>query len=125
MEPGLSKVLDRRAGGAKSFVLLLLLAHALVASATHFHHAAGLYTAGAQGAALSREKDGGEAPLTNGDEQCLACRLQRNFASGLVRHAAPEVAPQAARPTGFASPGATSDHSAHTLSATGRAPPLS
>lgn len=125
MESGLNKVSKSGARGAKGFVLLVLLAHAFLASATHFHRAAGPYEAGASAAALGRQQEGGQAPLTNGDEQCLACRLQRNFASGLVRHAAPETAPQAARPSGFASHGSTPKHSAHALSATGRAPPLS
>ena len=125
MEPGLDKIWKRRARSAKGIVLLALLAHALFLSATHFHRVAGLAPAGVQGAAVSRPEDGPKAPLSNGEEQCLVCRLQRNFASGLMRHAAPEVAPPAARPLAFAALEQTSTPSAPKLTANGRGPPLS
>jgi hypothetical protein len=105
-------------------VLLLLFAHAFLAGATHFHRAAGPDLTGAA-AALGRQEEGSQAPLANGEEQCLVCRLQRNYASGLVRHAAPEVAPPASGLAGFVPPGSFSARFVHTLSAKGRAPPLS
>jgi hypothetical protein len=122
LESGLNNVLKHRARG---LALLALLAHAFLVGATHFHRVGGLVTANAQGAAVSRPEDGRKAPRTNGEEQCLACRLQRNFASGLMRHAAPEVAPPTARLIGFAALERTPTPNAPTLSATGRAPPLS
>jgi hypothetical protein len=122
LESGLNNVLKQRARG---LVLLALLAHAFLVGATHFHRAGGLVAANAQGAAVSRPEGGPKAPLANGEEQCLACRLQRNFASGLMRHAAPEVAPPPARLIGFAALELTPTPNAPTLSATGRAPPLS
>jgi len=109
----------------RGLLLLALLAHAFFVSATHFHSLAGFDPARAGGAALGRPDDGPKAPLANGEEQCLACRLQRNFGSGLMRHATPEVAPAAAKSNVFAALEQTSTPNAPTLSATGRAPPLS
>ena len=122
LDSGLSNALKPRARAARGFVLLVLLTHAFLASAMHFHGVARL---GREGASLSRREEGRKAPLANGEEQCLVCRLQRNFASGLMRHAAPEVAPPASKQTGFASHDRVPAHAAHTLSAKGRAPPLS
>lgn len=109
----------------KGFVLLLLLAHAFLVSATHFHRVAGLNSSQASGTALSRSDEGRKAPLTNGEEQCVVCRLQRNFNSGLMHHAAPEVAAPVVNSVVLTSLEEASAQSAHTLSATGRAPPLS
>ena len=125
MESGLNNFTRRRARGAKGFVLLLLLAHAFFASATHFHGVAGLDPTRASGAALSPSEEGRKAPLANGEEQCLVCRLQRNFNSGLMRHAAPEVAAPVADSVVLPALEQASAQSAHRLSATGRAPPLS
>jgi hypothetical protein len=122
LESGLNNFLKRHARG---FVLLVLLAHAFVVSATHFHVAAGLDASRASGAAASRPDESSKAPLANGEEQCLACRLQRNFNSGLMRHATPEVAAPLARPVVPVALEQASAHSAHRISATGRAPPLS
>jgi hypothetical protein len=106
-------------------VLLLLLSHALFVSATHFHVAAGLDSSRASGASVGRADESRKSPLTNGEEQCLVCRLQRNFNNGLMRHATPEVASPLVKPLVFPSLEQPSAHSARGLSATGRAPPLS
>ena len=122
MEAGLNNFLKRRSRGARGFVLLVLLAHAFFVSATHFHFAAG---PDSSRAALSRPEEGRKAPLANGEEQCLVCRLQRNFNNGLMRHATPEVVALTARPVVFAALEQTPAPHAHRLSAKGRAPPLS
>ena len=125
MESDLNSSLKVRARGAKGFVLLVLLAHAFFVSATHFHVAAGFDASRASGASLSRRDESRKAPLTNGEEQCLVCRLQRNFNNGLMRHATPEVAAPLAKSFVPASLEQASAHSAQRLSAKGRAPPLS
>jgi hypothetical protein len=101
------------------------MAHAFVVTATHFHVAAGLDPSRASGAAVTRQDESRKAPLANGEEQCLVCRLQRNFNSGLMRHATPEVASPLAKPPAFPSLEQASARIAQRLSATGRAPPLS
>lgn len=108
-------------------MLLVLLAHALLVSATHFHvnAAAGLDSARASGASVTRQDESRKAPLANGEEQCLVCRLQRNFNGGLMRHATPEVASPLAKPHALTSPEQASAQTAQRLSAKGRAPPLS
>ena len=126
MESGLNNLLKRRVRGARGLVLLVLLAHALLVSATHFHvAAAGLDSARSSGAAVDRQDESRKAPLAGGEEQCLVCRLQRNFDGGLMRHAAPEVASPLAKSPAFPSPEQASAHTAQRLSAKGRAPPLS
>ena len=125
MESGLDNLQKRRARGARGFVLLVLLAHAFFVSATHFHSLAGLNPAGAPGAALSRQEEGTKAPLSNGEEQCLVCRLQRSFNNGLMRHAAPEVAASPAKTVAFAALRQTPTPTAPKLTAAGRGPPLS
>jgi hypothetical protein len=106
-------------------VLLVLLAHAFFVSATHFHNFSGLDTSRAVGAAASRLDESRKAPLANGEEQCLVCRLQRNFNNGLMRHATPEVVALDAKSAAFAALEQTSTPAARILSAKGRAPPLS
>lgn len=101
------------------------MAHAFVVSATHFHSFKGLDTSRANGAALSRPDEGRKSPLANGEEQCLVCRLQRNFNNGLMWHATPEVVALNAKPVVYATLEQTSTPTARRLSAKGRAPPLS
>jgi hypothetical protein len=111
--------------GAKGFVLLVVMAHAFFVSATHFHNVAGLDPSRASGAALSCTDEGRKSPLSNGEEQCLVCRLQRNFNNGLMRHATPEVAAPLAESAVFSALEQTPAPNAQRLSAKGRAPPLS
>ena len=125
MKSGLNNLPKRRARGARGFVLLVLLAHAFIVSATHFHSFKGLDSSRASGVALSRADEGRKAPLTNGEEQCLVCRLQRNFNSGLMRHATPEVAASAAKSVAFAALEQTPTPTAPKLPPNGRGSPLS
>ena len=106
-------------------MLLVLLAHAFVVSATHFHSFTGLDTSRANGSSLSQHDEGRKAPLANGEEQCLVCRLQRNFNNGLMRHATPQVVAPDAKSAAFAALEQTCTPTARILSAKGRAPPLS
>jgi len=122
LESGLNNFPRRCARGARGLVLLALLAHALFVGATHFHVASGLDSSRAS---VNRPEESRKAPLTGGEEQCLVCRLQRNFNGGLMRHATPEVASALARSFVFPSLEQASAHSAQRLSAKGRAPPLS
>lgn len=123
METGLNNYTKRRARGAKGFVLLVVMAHAFFVSATHFHAVTGLDSTRASGAALSRPDEGRKAPLANGEDQCVVCRLQRNFNNGLMRHATPEVAAPLAKSVVFSALEQTPAPNAQRLSATGRAPP--
>ena len=122
MESGLNNFAKRRVRGARGLVLLVLMAHAFFVSATHFHVAAGLDSSGAS---VNRPEEGRKAPLAGGEEQCLVCRLQRNFNNGLMRHATPGVASPLAKSLVLPSLEQASAHSARRISAKGRAPPLS
>ena len=124
MESGLNNSPRLRARGARGFVLLVLLGHAFFVSATHFHSFKGLDSR-ANNSAVSRPDEGRKAPFANGEEQCLVCRLQRNFNNGLMRHATPEVVALDAKSAAFAALEQTSTPTARILSAKGRAPPLS
>ncbi len=121
----LGNALKRGALCAKGLVLLTLLSHAFLASATHFHRVVGAGYSDDSGASLSRREEQRRNPLANGDEQCLVCRLQSNFSPGLMRHAAPELTPPAAKQAGLASRGHTPAQGAFTFSTPGRAPPIS
>jgi hypothetical protein len=125
LESGLNNFAKRRVRGARGLLLLVLMAHAFFVGATHFHVAAGLDPSRASGASVTRPEESRKAPLTGGEEQCLVCRLQRNFNNGLMRHATPEVASPLAEPLVLPSLEQASARSAQRLSATGRAPPLS
>jgi hypothetical protein len=123
LESGLNNFAKRRVRGARGLLLLVLMAHAFIVGATHFHVVAGLDPSRASSA--NRREESRKAPLKGGEEQCLVCRLQRNFNNGLMRHATPEVASPLAEPIVLPSLEQASAHSARPLSATGRAPPLS
>jgi hypothetical protein len=125
LESGLNNSPRLRARGARGFVLLVLLAHAFFVSATHFHNFKGLDASRANNPAVSRPDESRKAPLANGEEQCLVCRLQRNFNNGLMRHATPEVVALDEKSAAFAALEQTSTPTARILSAKGRAPPLS
>src|SRR4051812_8559505 len=99
------------------------MAHAFFVGATHFHVVAGLDPSRAS--SVNRPEGSRKAPLTGGEEQCLVCRLQRNFNNGLMRHATPEVAAPLVKPLVFSALEQTPAPDAQRLSATGRAPPLS
>ncbi|MBV9926878.1 MAG: hypothetical protein JOZ96_17805 [Acidobacteria bacterium] len=85
-----------RSRSAAGLLLLVLTAHAFVASATHFHRLPQPGNVPAQ-LALQNGADGGEGTPLGGDEkQCLLCRLQRNLVSDL-HHAAVIIAAPPAR----------------------------
>lgn len=115
----------RRSPVVLAAVLLAVMAHAFLVSATHFHRA-GL-AVGNPAPGVVSAGDHGDTGKTReaGDQhaQCLLCRLQRNLVSDLHRSAPQLAAPQQltiirdALPALFAS-----DRSF--LVPAGRAPPL-
>lgn len=107
---------------ATGIALLVLMAHAFVASTTHFHRLAGATQSGYSGAALSAKEKTHDAPPAGGHSQCLICRLQRNFLSDL-QQTPPAVAAPLAAALVFETVADTSVHSPQLLSPTGRAPP--
>jgi hypothetical protein len=76
-----------RSRSAAGLLLLVLTAHAFVASATHFHRLASPDARAAQTALQNGEDAGDGSPLGADETQCLLCRLQRNLVSDL-QHAA-------------------------------------
>jgi hypothetical protein len=108
---------------ASGLLLLILTAHAFVASATHFHHLTSLGADSTQTALLNREESGKSTPLAGDDAQCLLCRLQRNFASA-VPHAVPTATPLLADAVEEQSLQETAVSTARSLLRSGRAPPL-
>lgn len=111
-----------RSRAAAGLVLLVLAAHAFVASATHFHApAAG--AAGSSQTALARQGGGEREAPPSGDARCLMCRLQRNFVTGV-----PDSTPVLASPAALAPEHEflrnTRACPAPTSLRSGRAPPL-
>ena len=106
-----------------ALVLLVLTGHAFVVSATHFHPgrqpgpAALAYAGGGDQIAEAQT-----APPAGGHEQCLLCRLQRDFVSDL-RHSAPALDAPPARVLGRARSLDASARQAHLFATPGRAPP--
>ncbi len=80
-------------------LLLVLTAHAFVASATHFHRLPQTGASAAQRVALHGDGQGKEGTPLGGDEkQCLLCRLQRNFVTDRPQAAIVINAPPARTP---------------------------
>src|SRR5688500_16340182 len=98
------------------------MAHAFVASATHFHRGADASALYDSAALVGEQRDGQSAPLSGDDAQCLLCRLQRDFVSEL-RGAALALAPPPAEPVGYASLTNVHARPTRTLLPPGRAPP--
>ena len=107
---------------ATGIVLLVLMAHAFVASTTHFHRLAWASAPGFSRSVLSANEDQQNAPPAGGHTQCLICRLQRNFVSDL-QQTIPAVASPLAATLAFETLTDTSDSSAQLLAPSGRAPP--
>jgi hypothetical protein len=115
------------AGGAgrrlTALLLLLLVFHAVQASAAHTHLAPN--SAARAPGATPRVLGGGtglDEHGLNSHAQCLLCRLQRNLASSLYDSAAVSIAPQTLRlRVGLiaAAPG----HARPSRASAGRAPP--
>ncbi|HEX8351813.1 MAG TPA: hypothetical protein VF611_02735 [Pyrinomonadaceae bacterium] len=111
-----------RSRAAAGLLLLVVTAHAFVASATHFHRGA---VSGAQSslAALHGSgQDGQSVPLAGDDAQCLLCRLQRSFVSDL-QSATPAVEPPPTDALDYAALRNVSARASRSLLPPGRAPP--
>ena len=102
--------------------LLVLAAHAFVASATHFH-APSVRAEGAAQAAFKGQDDGERGAPQSGDPRCFLCRLQRDFVSDL-QQSAPALAPPAPPTLEHELTHQTPALAARTLLRPGRAPPL-
>lgn len=111
-----------RSRTAAGMVLLVLAAHAFVASATHFHTPFVAAGGSSQAALQSRDANDQGAP-PSGEANCFLCRLQRDCAGG-VRHSAPALAPPPAVSVEHESVGETAVRTARLLLRSGRAPPL-
>jgi hypothetical protein len=109
---------------ATALVLFALTGHALFAASTHFHTGRGPLSFARQGDAgrVESRQAAGRAGKTAGHAQCLLCRLQREFISGL-RHGVPQVAEPHALSPRLARGTESVVSSAALLSPTGRAPP--
>ena len=103
-------------------MLLVLVAHAFVASATHFH-ASFVPSAGSAQAALQSRDEGGHSAPSSGEARCLLCRLQRDFAS-VVQHSTLVLAPPPAAAVKHESLRNTPAPAVRSLLRSGRAPPL-
>ena len=106
-----------------ALLLLVLTGHAFVVSATHFHpgrQPVALDSAG--GAQAVQLADAQTSPPAAGHEQCLLCRLQRNFVSDL-QHSAPALDAPRAEALGRVRALDASARQAHLLATPGRAPP--
>jgi hypothetical protein len=111
-----------RPRAAAGLLLLVVTAHAFVASATHFHHRAVSNAHAGHAAAHGSEGGGQSAPLAADEAQCLLCRLQRSFVSDL-QNSTLAVAPPATAAHGFDTLRGVSARSARSLLPPGRAPP--
>ncbi len=111
-----------RSRAAAGVVLLILAAHAFVASATHFHTPLVAADASARPALQSRDEKGQSAPQS-GEANCFLCRLQRDFVNGL-QQSAPALAAPPAVSVEHESVRETPVRTARLLLRSGRAPPL-
>jgi hypothetical protein len=103
-------------------LLLVVTAHAFVASATHFHRRA-VSDAQSSHAVLHGDERGGQSvPLAGDEAQCLLCRLQRSFVSDL-QSATLAVAPPTTDALSYAALGNVSARVSRSLLRSGRAPP--
>lgn len=111
-----------RPRAAAGLLLLVVTAHAFVASATHFHHRA--FSNGYAGHAAVHGSEGGgqSAPLAADEARCLLCRLQRSFVSDL-QNSNVSVEPPPADTLGFNSLREVSARAARSLLPSGRGPP--
>ena len=103
-------------------MLLVLAAHAFVASATHFHAPSARAAASSQ-TALASQSEGERGTPPSGDTRCFLCRLQRDFVSDL-QHSVPALALPAPATLEHESAQQTPALTTRTLLRRGRAPPL-
>ena len=111
-----------RSRAAAGLLLLVVTAHAFVASATHFHVRALPDAQTAQAAVYGEEGGSHSVPLAGDEAQCLLCRLQRNLVSDL-QSATLAVAPPSADAHGYAALRNVSTRASSSLLPPGRAPP--
>lgn len=111
-----------RSRAAVGLLLLVVTAHAFVASATHFHVRALPDAQTSQVAVHGDEGGGRSAPLAGDEAQCLLCRLQRSFVSDL-QYATLAVAPPSAHALDYAALRNVSARASRSLLPSGRAPP--
>ncbi|HWS54515.1 MAG TPA: hypothetical protein VN228_10325 [Pyrinomonadaceae bacterium] len=105
-----------------ALVLLVLTGHAFVVSATHFHAGRQPAPACVDGAQVGHFEGTETAPPSGAHEQCLLCRLQRNFVSDL-QHNPPALDAPPAEPLGRSRTPDAAARRAHLLAPSGRAPP--
>lgn len=124
MSDGLSRRWRRfiRPRAAAGLLLLVVTAHAFVASATHFHHRAVSNAHVGRAAVHGSEGGGQSAPLATDEARCLLCRLQRSFVSDL-QNSTVSLTPPHADTYGFNSLRKVSARAARSLLPSGRAPP--
>jgi hypothetical protein len=111
-----------RSRTAVGLLLLVVTAHAFVASATHFHVRALTDAQTSQTAVHGEEGNSRSVPLAGDEAQCLLCRLQRSFVSDL-QSATLAVVPPSADALGYATLRSVSTLAASSLLPSGRAPP--
>ena len=107
---------------AAGLLLLVVTAHAFVASATHFHVSALPDAQTTQATVHGDEGSSRSLPLTGDEAQCLLCRLQHSFVSDL-QSATLAVAPPSADALRYAALGNVSACASRSLLPSGRAPP--
>jgi hypothetical protein len=107
---------------ATALVLLVLVGHAFVVSATHFHPGRQPGAAPSYGTRVSQPDEAQNTSIANGHEQCLLCRLQRNLISDLQSSPPALCPPRAEGLSPHDSPDASARR-AHLLLRQGRAPP--
>ena len=111
-----------RSRAAAGLLLLVVTAHAFVASATHFHVRVLTGAQTSQDVVHGDEGDSRTVPLAGDEAQCLLCRLQRSFVSDL-QGATLAVAPPFADALGYAALRNVSTRASRSLLPSGRAPP--
>ena len=105
-----------------ALVLLVLTGHAFVVSATHFHAARQPAPACLDGTQVGHFEYTETSTPSGAHEQCLLCRLQRDFVSDL-RHSAPALDAPPAEALGRVRPLDAPARRAHLLAPSGRSPP--
>lgn len=111
-----------RSRAAVGLLLLVVTAHAFVASATHFHARALTDAQTSRAAVHGDEERGHSVPLAGDEAQCLLCRLQRSFVSDL-QSATLAVAPPFAEALVYATLRNVSILASRSQLPTGRGPP--
>jgi hypothetical protein len=111
-----------RSRAAVGLLLLVVTAHAFVASATHFHGRAVSGVQSAQTTLRGNDADGRSLPLAGDEAQCLLCRLQRSFVSD-IQSATLLVAPPPDDVLAYAALRSVSARASRSLLPSGRAPP--